>query len=56
MSLPQVPSSLSGISCYLLHGAQLEKHDPLMSYHCRYYAVQEGIKLRAAHPDDASKK
>ncbi len=23
-----------------------------MSYYCRYYALQEGINLRSAHPND----
>jgi len=51
-----VPPSLKQIQVFVVHATQLEKHDPLMSYHCRYYAIQEGIKLRTSHTDDGSKK
>jgi len=40
-----LPSSLKPIHPYLIHGNQLEKHDPLMSYYCRLYGLQEGMKL-----------
>lgn len=46
-------SILKKISPFLNHAKTLENADPIMSYFCRYYAVQEGIKLK---PDPETKK
>eukprot|EP01114_Cavostelium_apophysatum_P008280 TRINITY_DN2065_c0_g1_i2.p1 TRINITY_DN2065_c0_g1~~TRINITY_DN2065_c0_g1_i2.p1 ORF type:complete len:368 (-),score=75.81 TRINITY_DN2065_c0_g1_i2:57-1160(-) len=50
------PPSMKPTAPFLVHAQQLEKVDPVMSYYCRYYAVQQGIKLRTANPDNESKK
>jgi len=50
------PPSLKQIAPFLKHAHQLEKHDPIMAYYCRYYAVQEGIHLRGSHPDEETKR
>lgn len=50
------PSSLKGLVPYLKHAAQLKRHDPIMSYYCHCYAVQKGIELRSAKPDEENKR
>lgn len=51
-----MPGILAKLGPFIKHAEQLENRDPIMSYYCRYYAVQEGIKMRASNPDEESKK
>jgi vacuolar protein sorting-associated protein VTA1 len=55
-ALLSVPPLLKPVTPYIKHSQQLEKHDSLMAYYCRYYAAQLGIKLRQGQPGDAAVK
>jgi vacuolar protein sorting-associated protein VTA1 len=51
-----IPNNLKNLLPYLKHSQILEKKDPIMSYYCKYYVVQEGMKLRTNNPDEKMKK
>eukprot|EP00743_Colponemidia_sp_Colp-15_P002257 GILK01002446.1.p1 GENE.GILK01002446.1~~GILK01002446.1.p1 ORF type:complete len:358 (-),score=51.13 GILK01002446.1:267-1295(-) len=51
-ALPQ----LKPILPYLRRAEELDKHQPIVAYYCRLYAVQEGLKLRTAIPKPDSDK
>jgi len=51
-----LPASMKPLVPFLKHSQQLEKADPIMSYYCKCYAAQLGIRIRSSNPDDSSKK
>mmetsp|Transcript_2148 Transcript_2148/g.4481 ORF Transcript_2148/g.4481 Transcript_2148/m.4481 type:complete len:327 (-) Transcript_2148:492-1472(-) len=44
------PPSLKPVKPYLDRAAELKEKDPIVSYHCRLYALQEAMHLRASIP------
>ncbi|GAQ79728.1 vacuolar protein sorting-associated protein VTA1 [Klebsormidium nitens] len=42
------PEPAKGLLPYLQRADELQKHDPLISYYCRMYAVDKGIKIPKA--------
>uniref|UniRef100_A0A7S0NUH5 Vta1/callose synthase N-terminal domain-containing protein n=1 Tax=Calcidiscus leptoporus TaxID=127549 RepID=A0A7S0NUH5_9EUKA len=46
----ELPISLKPVKPYLDRAAELKQKDPIVSYHCGFYALQEAMKLRANLP------
>jgi vacuolar protein sorting-associated protein VTA1 len=55
MAEPVVPAGLKPIERFIKTAKQLEKHDPIVAYYCRYYSVQQGIELRTKTPSEEAK-
>lgn len=55
MSAP-FPAPLKPILPFIKHAKQLEGSDPVMSYYCKLYALQQGIPLIKGIRDDQAKK
>eukprot|EP00698_Gefionella_okellyi_P018850 TRINITY_DN569_c0_g1_i1.p1 TRINITY_DN569_c0_g1~~TRINITY_DN569_c0_g1_i1.p1 ORF type:complete len:264 (-),score=57.85 TRINITY_DN569_c0_g1_i1:135-926(-) len=51
----QLPASLQPISKYLIKAKELAKADPVVSYHCKTYAVEQGLKIRDKADSGAAK-
>lgn len=50
------PAPLKPILPFIKHAKQLERSDPVMSYYCKLYALQQGIPLIKGMRDDTAKK
>eukprot|EP00966_Prymnesium_polylepis_P201327 4665240-Prymnesium_polylepis.1 len=50
MSLADLPVSLKSIKPYLERGDQIAAKDKVVAYHCKLYALQEAMALRAKIP------
>uniref|UniRef100_A0A7S2HKP5 Vta1/callose synthase N-terminal domain-containing protein n=1 Tax=Haptolina brevifila TaxID=156173 RepID=A0A7S2HKP5_9EUKA len=48
-TLPETPPSLKSVKAYLEQG-KLRASDPVVSYHCNLYALQEAMAMRAKIP------
>ena len=46
------PVSLKAIKPYLERATELQDKDPIVAYHCRLYALQEAMRLRASLPKE----
>jgi vacuolar protein sorting-associated protein VTA1 len=46
------PASLKAIKPYLERATELQDKDPVVAYHCRLYALQEAMRLRANLPKE----
>ena len=46
------PVSLKAIKPYLERAAELQDKDSIVAYHCRLYALQEAMRLRANLPKE----
>ena len=47
-----VPISLKAIKPYLERANELQSKDPVIAYHCRLYALQEAMRIRAILPEE----
>ena len=47
-----VPISLKAIKPYLERANELQSKDPVVAYHCRLYALQEAMRIRATLPKE----
>ena len=47
-----VPISLKAIKPYLERANELQSKDPIVAYHCRLYALQEAMRIRATLPKE----
>jgi len=45
-------SFLAPVKPYFTYAAQMREAVPIMAYHCKFYAVQHGLKLCNANPGD----
>lgn len=50
--VPPAGSVLKPLAKYLQQARQVEKVDPLISYYCRLYALQSGMKISGKSKDD----
>ena len=48
--MADTPASLKPIKPYLERGQELKARDPVVAYHCRLFALQEGMAMRAKVP------
>ena len=46
------PISLKAIKPYLERANELQSKDPVVAYHCRLYALQEAMRIRATLPKE----
>jgi len=44
------PTSLKSVKPYLDRASEVQAKDPIVAYHCRLFALQEAMKLRASVP------
>ena len=44
------PVSLKSVKPYLDRASEVQAKDPIVAYHCRLFALQEAMKLRASVP------
>ncbi|GJN89756.1 hypothetical protein Rhopal_002745-T1 [Rhodotorula paludigena] len=51
MTTPAVPQELKAISPYLARANELAKPEPVISYWCTYYALQQAMSVRAQDPE-----
>lgn len=51
-NLPDVPAPLKSIEQYLKIAASHHERDPVVSYWCRLYALQTGLKLSTKTPEE----
>ena len=49
-AMADTPASLKPIKPYLERGQELKARDPVVAYHCRLFALQEGMAMRAKVP------
>ena len=47
-----VPISLKTIKPYLERANELQSKDPVVAYHCRLYALQVAMRIRAILPEE----
>ncbi|XP_029050228.1 vacuolar protein sorting-associated protein VTA1 homolog [Osmia bicornis bicornis] len=52
--LPEIPASLKTIQQYLKIAATHDQRDPVVSYWCRLYALQTGLKLSTKSPKETN--
>lgn len=52
--LPEIPQSLKSIQHYLKIASTHDKRDPVVSYWCRLYALQTGLKLSTKTPKETN--
>lgn len=52
--LPEIPTSLKSIQQYLKIAATHDQRDPVVSYWCRLYALQTGLKLSTKSPKETN--
>lgn len=53
MAFPDCPISLKPIQHYLKTAAEHDSRDIIVSYWCRLYALQTGLKLSKQQPDES---
>ncbi|KAK9477596.1 Vta1 like-domain-containing protein [Lipomyces japonicus] len=51
MSLAPPPPSLKFISTYIARARELERADPVISYYCKYYAIEEALAAKVHQTD-----
>ncbi|WAR07039.1 VTA1-like protein [Mya arenaria] len=51
MSLPPLPPQLKAIQHYLKTATEHDKRDPVVSYYCRLYALQNGMEIDKKSPE-----
>ena len=47
-----VPASLKAVKPYIERATELQAKDPIVAYHCRLYALQEAMRIRANIPKE----
>ncbi|XP_017887039.1 vacuolar protein sorting-associated protein VTA1 homolog isoform X2 [Ceratina calcarata] len=52
--LPEIPQSLKSIQHYLKIASTHDQRDPVISYWCRLYALQTGLKLSTKTPKETN--
>lgn len=52
MAFPDCPISLKPIQHYLKTATEHDSRDIVVSYYCRLYALQTGLKLSKHQPDE----
>ncbi|XP_051158931.1 vacuolar protein sorting-associated protein VTA1 homolog isoform X2 [Leptopilina boulardi] len=52
--LPPIPASLKGIQHYLKIATEHDQRDPVVSYWCRLYALQTGLKLSSKSSEETN--
>ncbi|XP_043480039.1 vacuolar protein sorting-associated protein VTA1 homolog isoform X2 [Leptopilina heterotoma] len=52
--LPPIPAPLKGIQHYLKIATEHDQRDPVVSYWCRLYALQTGLKLSTKTSDETN--
>ncbi|XP_076233271.1 vesicle trafficking 1 [Calliopsis andreniformis] len=52
--LPEIPSPLKSIQHYLKVASTHDQRDPVVSYWCRLYALQTGLKLSTKTPEESA--
>lgn len=45
IQFPQVPPSLKPVQTVMKIALDVEKSDPIVAYWCRFYVVQNGLKI-----------
>ncbi|KAK9462629.1 Vta1 like-domain-containing protein [Lipomyces oligophaga] len=53
MSVPNPPPALKVIAPFILRSRELEQYKPIVSYYCKYYAIQQALAL-GVHRTDPS--
>ncbi|KZT44572.1 DUF605-domain-containing protein [Sistotremastrum suecicum HHB10207 ss-3] len=51
VAIPALPSDLRPLGPYLQRSAEVKQQDPVMSYWCKYYAVQLGLGVKSKDKD-----
>ncbi|KAK9464275.1 Vta1 like-domain-containing protein [Lipomyces arxii] len=54
MSLPNPPPSLKFIQSFIVRAREMEKNDPVISYYCKYYAIEEALASKVHQTDAAA--
>ena len=49
-------SLMAPIKPYLTYAQQMRQTVPIMAYHCKFYAVQKGLKLCNENPGETADK
>lgn len=54
VNLPPCPASMKPIAHYLKAAQEHDQRDVIVSYWCRLYALQMGLKLTSKQPDETA--
>ncbi|XP_055322498.1 vacuolar protein sorting-associated protein VTA1 homolog [Sitodiplosis mosellana] len=53
-NFPAIPQSLKPVAHFLKTAQEHDGRDPVVSYWCRYYALQSGLKLSTKQPEETA--